>query len=126
MERRRDGPACPFLPFYAHSDLRRRGLSEFPGKVRNLGGTAAHLALLPEGSADPIVVVLSRCDTWDVAAVLALNSGAGMQICHGIDWAPVSYGELVCAPNIKTRLPVIVGLPKLLELLEPARKGRLD
>jgi len=73
----------------------------------------------------PIAVVLSRCDTWDVAAGLALTGAAGMQIRHGMDWAPVSYEELMCAPSIKARLPVIVGLPQVLELLEPALKGRL-
>ena len=110
---------------YANSDLHRRGLDTFRGKVRNLGGTAAHLALLAEASEDPIAVVLSRCETWDVAAGLALTEAAGMEIRHGIDWAPVGYSELLCAPDVKALLPVIVGLPEMLRLLEAELKGHL-
>lgn len=110
---------------YAHSDLHRRGLDTFRGKVRNLGGTAAHLALLAEASEDPIAVVLSRCETWDVAAGLALTAAAGMEIRHGIDWAPVAYAHLMYAAKLNDLLPVIVGLPEILRLLEPELRGRL-
>ena len=110
---------------YAHSDLHRRGLDTFSGKVRNLGGTAAHLALLAEATEDPIAVVLSRCDTWDVAAGLALASAAAMEIRHGIDWQIMTYRELMYAKKLKETLPVIVGLPEMLRLVEPQLKGRL-
>lgn len=110
---------------YANSDLHRRGLETFRGKVRNLGGTAAHLALLAEGSEDPIAVVLSRCDKWDVAGGLALTEAAGMEIRHGVDWTPIAYRELLHAPALKALLPVIVGIPKVLRLLERELKGHL-
>jgi fructose-1,6-bisphosphatase/inositol monophosphatase family enzyme len=110
---------------YGNSDLHRRGLDTFRGKVRNLGGTAAHLALLAERSADPVAVVLSRCQTWDIAAGLALAEAAGMEIRHGRDWALVDYAELIQAPNVKKLLPVVVGLPEALAVLEPELRGRL-
>ena len=110
---------------YANSDLHRRGLETFRGKVRNLGGTAAHLALLAEGSEDPIAVVLSRCQTWDVAAGLALTEAAGMEIRHGVDWQRLRYQDLVSAPDIRSTLPVIVGLPRILRSLEADLKGHL-
>jgi fructose-1,6-bisphosphatase/inositol monophosphatase family enzyme len=110
---------------YGNSDLHRHGLDAFRGKVRNLGGTAAHLALLAERSDDPVAVVLSRCQTWDIAAGLALAAAAGMEIRHGSDWAVVEYADLIQAPDLKARLPVIVGLPDALEILEPELRGRL-
>ncbi len=121
-------PAAAPVPrsyLYAHSDLHRRGLDTFRGKVRNLGGTAAHLALLAEASEDPVAVVLSRCDPWDVAAGLALTAAAGMEIRHGIDWRQRSYRELMYAEPMTELLPVVVGLPTVLRLLEPELRGGL-
>ena len=80
---------------------------------------------LAEGSEDPVAVVLSRCDKWDVAGGLALTEAAGMEIRHGVDWTPISYRNILQAPDLKALLPVIVGLPQVLRLLEPELKGRL-
>jgi fructose-1,6-bisphosphatase/inositol monophosphatase family enzyme len=110
---------------YGNSDLHRRGLDTFRGKVRNLGGTAAHLALLAERSDDPAAVVLSRCQTWDIAAGLALASAADMEIRRGTNWAPLDFAETVGAPDLRKILPVVVGLPQVLRILEPELRGWL-
>ena len=110
---------------YGNSDLHRRGLDTFRGKVRNLGGTAAHLALLVERSDDPVAVVLSRCRVWDVAGGLALADAAGMEVRHGTDWQLLSYEELICGEGLQRFLPVVVGLPEALSVLEPELRGRL-
>jgi len=66
---------------YLGSDAHRRlDLSRCKAKIRALGSTAAHLALLTEGTLDPAAVILTRYRVWDVAAGLALASSAGLEI----------------------------------------------
>ncbi|MEZ5366142.1 MAG: inositol monophosphatase family protein [Bryobacterales bacterium] len=110
---------------YGNSDLHRRGLHTFGGKVRNLGGTAAHLALLADRTVDPIAVVVSRCEVWDVAGGLALAEAAGIEVRRGSDWSVVDPAEIIGSPQIKNMLPIVLGLPEALRVLEPELRGRL-
>ncbi|MCB1020520.1 MAG: hypothetical protein H6509_06735 [Bryobacterales bacterium] len=123
----RDRAAAPVARsyLYGNSDLHRRGLDTFRGKVRNLGGTAAHLALLADRSVDPIAVVVSRCEVWDVAGGLALAEAAGLEVRRGADWSRVTAAEIIGAPRISAMLPIVAGLPEALRVLEPELRGRL-
>lgn len=100
---------------YAASNLHRQGLERFPGKVRNLGGTAAHLALLTSPGPDPIAVLLSRVGPWDVAGGLALTEAAGMALRRYPDFAPVSVSDVFReAEGRRLPWPFIVGPPAVL------------
>jgi fructose-1,6-bisphosphatase/inositol monophosphatase family enzyme len=66
---------------YLGSDAHRvLNLTRYEGKCRALGATAAHLALLLDGTIDPAAVVLTRYRPWDVAAGLVLSHAYGLQI----------------------------------------------
>ncbi len=103
---------------YANSDIHRLGLEHFPGKVRNLGGTAAHLALLTDCGEDPIAVILTRCKSWDVAAGLALTEAAGLDTRRLSDWSKVLYQDVFRPANgMNPPLPLIVGHEKVLHAM---------
>jgi myo-inositol-1(or 4)-monophosphatase len=64
---------------YVGSDAHRKlDMSRCQGKIRALGASAAHLALLMDNTPDPVAVIMSRYKIWDVAAGLALASAAGL------------------------------------------------
>lgn len=67
--------------------------TSFPGKVRSLGSSLAHLCYLSRGSADG--VVLKNVHLWDVAPSLAILSGAGGMIydLNGKLFNPADYLE---------------------------------
>lgn len=57
--------------------------SSYPGKVRGLGSTIAHMCYVATGSAD--VALLGRVCIWDLAVGLALltNNGGVLRYLHG-------------------------------------------
>jgi myo-inositol-1(or 4)-monophosphatase len=57
-----------------HNEFR----SSFPGKIRNLGCTAAHLGYVASGRAE--AVLLKNVHIWDLAAGLILLEAAGGEI----------------------------------------------
>lgn len=84
--------------------------SSFPGKIRSLGSTAAHLCYLAKGSAS--AVLFSGVGIWDIAAgyEIARRSGATMSYLDGTE-CPLSdffNGRL-------THKPVIASTPKLID-----------
>lgn len=80
---------------YVGSDAHRQlDLSAYQGKVRALGATAAHLALLTDNTTDPVAVVLSRYKIWDIVAGLALASAAGLDIRNLTSGAAFHFEEL--------------------------------
>lgn len=62
--------------FFLSSRFHRWHTLDFPGKARNLGGTAAHLALVASGSACAAYVP-AGWNLWDVAAGFALLNETG-------------------------------------------------
>jgi myo-inositol-1(or 4)-monophosphatase len=59
----------------AHSGYHRDAAAGFPGKIRSLGSTAYHLALVARGAA--IGALLGRPRLWDLAAGAALLAAVG-------------------------------------------------
>ena len=113
-----DGDALRRSYIYAASNVHRQSLERFPGKVRNLGGTAAHLALLASGGLDPVAVLLSRVGPWDVAGGLALTEAAGMVLRRYPDWAPVSVADVFReAEGRRLSWPFLVGAPGALSTM---------
>ena len=105
---------------YGSSDLHRR-LPGFIGKVRNLGATATHLALLADHSSDPAAVMLSRCHIWDVAAGLALAEAAGIQTRRLRQAQPLNLAE-IAASEPELPLPLIVGHSSVLDTIQAELK----
>jgi len=60
--------------YYVHSVYHRRFRMNFGGKIRNLGSTAAHLALLARGAG---VAVVADSSVWDYMAAAAILLEAG-------------------------------------------------
>jgi myo-inositol-1(or 4)-monophosphatase len=58
-----------------HSDYHRGEARRFPGKIRSLGSTAYHMALVARGAA--VAAVLGRPHLWDIAAGAALLHAVG-------------------------------------------------
>jgi fructose-1,6-bisphosphatase/inositol monophosphatase family enzyme len=71
--RRPSGESDLFM--VTHSDLHRSGAIRFPGKVRSLGSTAYHIALVARGAA--VAALLGRPRVWDIAAGAAMLDATG-------------------------------------------------
>ncbi len=67
---------CALVPSEAHRHFRLR----FPGRVRSLGSTAYHLALVATGTAAAALV--HEAHVWDVAAGMALLRAAGVPLAR--------------------------------------------
>ncbi len=99
-----------------HSDLHRGGAIRFQGKVRALGSTAYHLALVARGAATG--ALLGRPRLWDIAAGAALLDAIGGELCYR-SGAPVDLGAMLAgerAPDhIVAAAPGMMGdlLPQL-------------
>lgn len=66
---------------YVSSDAHRQlDLATFQGKIRALGPSASHLAMLLDRTPDPCAVVLTQYRIWDAVAGLALARAAGFEI----------------------------------------------
>ncbi|MBI1358531.1 MAG: hypothetical protein GC160_29695 [Acidobacteria bacterium] len=107
---------------YANSNMHRLGLERFHGKIRNLGSTAAHLAMLCDGTEDPAAVLLTRCKSWDVAAGLALADTVGLEIREMTTWRHLDFPTALRSylEGAQQRPPQIVGHPEVLESLREA------
>lgn len=77
----------------AHSSLHRRYHVQFPGKVRGLGCTSAHLCYVASGSA--LAATVSGY-LWDIAAGVTVLAGAGAQLKR-LDGSPLDLRELLPA-----------------------------
>jgi myo-inositol-1(or 4)-monophosphatase len=97
----------------AHQQL---DLSAYPGKIRALGATVAHLALLADRTIDPIAVILTRYKVWDAAAALPLAYANGLEIRNLTTGAGYRTEELFA--EVTANPPVLmVGDPKVLPAL---------
>ena len=79
----------------------------YPGKLRNLGSSAAHLGYVATGSADCALV--ERVYAWDIAAGMAMLNLNGGELRY-IDGSPVSLPDLINGEQM--RLPMLGGHPE--------------
>jgi len=94
-----------FVPSRIH---RRPGLP-WPGKLRAVGSTAAHMAILAAGGAR--AALIARWSLWDVGCGLLLNHEVG----HVSRWPDGTPFDLAVSSE---GLPFLVGAPKALETLD--------
>ena len=93
---------------FAPSDLHRRPAPPWPGKVRSLGSTAAHLALVAAGSG--WATIIPRWALWDVGCGVLLIREAGGRVCD-------ARGEEVEVTTCRAGLPILAGASTALNLL---------
>ena len=85
--------------------------SDYPGKVRSLGSTIAHICYTATGSADASLI--SGCYIWDLAAGLAMldrNGGCAFYL----NGDPFTLTEDLLSGN-KLHMPVVLGHPRKVE-----------
>lgn len=83
---------------------------DYPGKIRSLGSTIAHLCYVAAGSADAALV--QRVSIWDLAAGVAmLHQNHG--VLEYIDGTPVDLGELLI--NHKAPRHILAGHPEVVK-----------
>ena len=94
-----------FVPSRIHQ---RPGLP-WPGKLRAVGSTAAHMALLAAGGARGAII--ARWSLWDVGCGLLMNTEVGHVLRH-LDGSP--FDVSVCPEG----LPFLVGAQTALDSLD--------
>jgi fructose-1,6-bisphosphatase/inositol monophosphatase family enzyme len=94
----------------AHQQL---DLSSYPGKIRALGATAAHLLLLLDLTLDPAAVILTRYRMWDAAAGAALAYANGLEIRNIATGTTCQPGEMF-TEGTDIAPVLMVGHPKVL------------
>lgn len=80
----------------------------YPGKLRNLGSSMAHLAYVATGSADCALV--ERVYVWDIAAGMAMLRLEG-GVLHYVDGSPVQLAALI--DGEAAHLPMLGGHPEV-------------
>jgi myo-inositol-1(or 4)-monophosphatase len=107
--RRRDDDAVRSQSgLFVPSDIHRRPAPPWPGKIRALGSTAAHLALVAAGRG--AAVVIPRWSLWDIGCGVLLIEEAGGRICD-------VRGESVQVTSCLAGLPILAGASTALHLL---------
>jgi len=102
---------------YVASDAHKQlDLCAYPGKIRDLGSTVAHLVLLADRTLDPAAVILTRYRIWDVAAGLAVACAEGLEIRNLTAGTGIQLREIFARV---TQFPpaLMVGHPKVLRAL---------
>ncbi len=80
---------------------------DYPGKLRNLGSSVAHLAYVATGSADAALV--ERVYVWDIASGMAMLKQNG-GVLHYLDGTPVDLVPLLNGDRVP--LPMVGGHPQ--------------
>ena len=105
-----------FIVAHAKAHLRHR--IRYPGKVRSLGSSAYHAALVARGVAE--VAILGHVHLWDVAAIGAVLQAVGGCFVYLDTGAPVDFAPL--ADGRRAPGYVVAGradtLPRLLPELD--------
>jgi fructose-1,6-bisphosphatase/inositol monophosphatase family enzyme len=112
-------PAEGDLFIVTHSDLHRSRLIRFRGKVRALGSTAYHLALVARGAA--VAALLGRPRLWDIAAGAALLAAVAGELRY-LSGAPVDLRALLGGERAPEHLVAAAPgmLDEILPLLQPS------
>jgi myo-inositol-1(or 4)-monophosphatase len=100
-----------------HSDYHRGEAKRFPGKIRSLGSTAYHMALVGRGAA--VAAVLGRPRLWDIAAGAAMLRAIGGELRYRsgalVELAALLHGErapeqlIAAAPGMMDEILRLVG-----------------
>jgi len=93
---------------FAPSNFHRRSPVPWPGKIRALGSSAAHLALVAAGSG--LLTVIPKWELWDIGCGVLLMEEAGRRVCDAV-------GEGVEVTTCRTGLPILAGASTALNLL---------
>jgi myo-inositol-1(or 4)-monophosphatase len=93
---------------FVPSDIHRRPPPPWPGKIRALGSTAAHLALVAAGRG--MAVVIPRWSLWDIGCGVLLIEESGGRICD-------VRGQSVQVTTCRAGLPILAGASTALNLL---------
>ncbi len=114
MRRGHDGD----LFIASHADLHRGAPISFKGKVRSLGSTAYHMALVARGAA--VAALLGHARIWDIAAGAALLGAVGGELRYRsgavVDLAALLGGER--APD-----HLIAAAPGMMDEILPQVRG---
>lgn len=86
----------------------------YPGKLRNLGSSTAHLCYVATGSADAALV--ERVYVWDIAPGLAMLQGNGGTLVY-LDGTPVQISSLL--QGQRAPHPMLAGHPETVATLAP-------
>ncbi len=103
-----DAAPTPRSILFAPSRFHRAGVVPWPGKIRVLGSSAAHLALVAAGGG--VATVIPRWFLWDVGCGVLLIREAG-----GVIWNP--DGETLAPERCAPGLPFLAGAPTALGAL---------
>ncbi len=93
---------------FAPSNFHRRSPVPWPGKIRALGSSAAHLALVAAGGG--LATVIPKWGLWDVGCGVLLMEEAGRRVCD-------AAGREVDVASCRTGLPILGGASTALNLL---------
>ena len=114
----RRAPSEGDLFIATHSDLHRGAPIAFKGKVRALGSTAYHMALVARGAA--VAALLGRPRIWDIAAGAALLAAVGGDLRYrsgdAVDLAALLGGER--APD-----HIVAAAPGMIDEILPQLRG---
>lgn len=84
-----------------NSDFHRSFDSDFPGKVRSFGCTAAHLAYVASGSVSGCLI--NNVSLWDIAAgLMTLNRDT--TCIRYLDGSEIGYSDYACGRNMRPAL----------------------
>lgn len=102
---------------FVPSRFHRRGPIPWPGKVRALGSSAAHLCHVAAGGA--LAAIVPKWNLWDVGAGTVLVREVGLQV-WGADGAPMD------PERVTEGLPLVAGAPNAMRsLFEDGWAGRV-
>ncbi len=93
-----------------HSDYHRGDARRFPGKIRSLGSTAYHMALVARGAA--VAAVLGRPRLWDISAGADVLRAIGGELRHR-SGARVDLGALLQGERVPDH--VIAAAPGMID-----------
>jgi len=102
-----------------HSDLHRGRGIRFDGKVRALGSTAYHMALVARGVA--VAALLGRARIWDIAAGAALLAAVGGELRYR-SGAPVDLAALLGGERAPDHL--VAAAPGMMDEVLPQLQAR--
>jgi myo-inositol-1(or 4)-monophosphatase len=106
------GEGDRFIVSHAKAHLRYQ--LRYPGKVRALGSTAYHVALVARGAAE--AAIAGRAHIWDLVAPGAVLAAVGGRLVYG-SGEPVRLGPL--ADGSRAPADIVAGAPDRLRELLP-------
>ena len=101
-----------------HSDLHRGSPITFKGKVRALGSTAYHMALVARGAA--VAALLGRPRIWDIAAGAAMLAAVGGELRYR-SGGPVDLSALLGGERAPEHL--VAAAPGMMDEILPQLRG---